>query len=324
MKIIPIEEAVGLRLSHDLTGIVPGKGENITFPRGYRVRDEDVERLKNMGKYHVKVLEDGDGLVHENDGARAFAEKAAGEGLILSEAREGKVHAFARYRGLLLSDPERMLALNLTDGMKISAKRRLSLIEEGEKAATMVITPLEIEESVLNQGLSLLEEPLVSVAPFHSLRIGIVTTGNEVYEGRIQDAFLPFLKGKLEPYGYAELKQLLVPDDQAAIDVAIGSFLEQGFDLVFLTGGLSVDADDCTLKSVREHPGIEVVCYGSPVLPGAMFLAAYHQGRVPLIGLPAGLLRGGNSILDVVLPLLLAGKKLTREYVASLGDGGLL
>lgn len=324
MKIIPIEEAVGEKLSHDLTGIIPGSMENITYPRGYVVQAEDVERLKNMGKYHVKVIEEGSSLIHENDAAVMLASGAVGAGLDVGAAKEGKVHAFARERGLLQSSRKLLQEINMIDGLKVSAKRKHSVVEKGEKAATVVITPLEIEKAVLEGGLELLQKPVVSVLPFGRLKIGIITTGNEVYEGRIKDAFLPYLKGKLDAFGYEALEQRIVRDEQEDIEAAIDHFVSGGFELIFLTGGLSVDADDYTLKSVREHPDIRVVCYGSPVLPGAMFLAAYHQDRIPLIGLPAGLLRGGVSILDVVLPVLLAKVKLTKEYIASLGDGGLL
>lgn len=324
MKIIPIEDAVGKKLSHELTGIIPGKSENITFLRGYVVKVEDVEILKNMGKYHVKVIDEDSNLIHENDGALIIGSKAVGAGVTLSEPKEGKVHAYAIEKGIFISSIDKLKEINLLDGIKISAKRKYSVVEAGEKVATFGITPLEIEEDLLEQGLSLIEEPFISVAAFNSLRIGIITTGSEVFEGRIKDAFMPYLRGKLEPFGYNVIEQTIVPDDQNIIKEAIDDFIKRDFELLFLTGGLSVDADDFTLKTVKEHEKVDMVIYGSPVLPGAMFMAAYYEGKVPLIGLPAGLLRGGNSILDFVLPLLLAKVKITKNYIAGLGDGGLL
>ncbi|MDD2370978.1 MAG: molybdopterin-binding protein [Firmicutes bacterium] len=324
MKIIPIEEAVGKQLSHELTGIIPGKSENITFMRGYIVKVEDVETLKNMGKYHVNVIDDNSDLIHENDGALMLANKAIGKGVTLSEPKEGKVHAYANEKGIFISNISKLEEINLIDGIKISTKRKYSVVEAGQKVTTFGITPLEIEKDLMNFGLSLIEEPFISVAPFSSLRIGIITTGSEVYEGRIKDAFMPYLKGKLEAFDFNVIEQTIVPDNQEIIKGAIDDFIKRDFELLFLTGGLSVDADDFTLKTVKEHEKVEIVIYGSPVLPGAMFMAAYYDGKVPLIGLPAGLLRGGNSILDFVLPLLMAKVKVTKNFIASLGDGGLL
>ncbi len=324
MKIIPIEDAVGKKISHELTGIIPGKSENTTFLRGYEVKIEDVETLKNMGKYHIKVLDENSNLIHENDGALMLGTKFIGSGVTLSQPKEGKVHAYAIEKGILISSPSKLKSINLIDGIKISTKRKYTVVEAGEKVATFGITPLEIEGDLLDSGLSLFEKDFISVAPFNSLRIGIITTGSEVYEGRIKDAFMPYLRGKLEPFGFNVIEQTIVPDKQEIIKEAIDDFIERDFELLFLTGGLSVDADDFTLKTVEEHDKVEMIIYGSPVLPGAMFMAAYYDGRVPLIGLPAGLLRGGNSILDFVLPLLLGKIKITKDFIASLGDGGLL
>ena len=116
---------------------------------------------------------------------------------------------------------------------------------------------------------------------------------------------------------------MILPDNKEAVVEALESFIKNKFDIILLTGGMSVDANDITKEVIRERDDIEVIAYGSPVLPGAMFMVAYHN-QTPVIGLPAGLLRGGPSIFDIVLPLLLAKEKITKDYIASLAHGGLL
>ncbi len=324
MKIIAIEDAVGKQLSHELTGIIPGNSQNITFLRGYVVKAEDIEVLKNMGKYHVNVIDEDSNLIHENDAANILGAKACGKVITISEPKEGKVHGFADQKGVLLTSRKKLKALNMIDGMKVATKKKYSVVEAGSKVATFSITPLEIEKELLETGVEVLEKPIVEIHPINSLKIGVVTTGSEVFEGRIEDAFLPYLQEKFVNYGYQVMEQNIVPDDQGIIKAAIDDFIERDFDLIVLTGGLSVDADDFTLKTVKEHEKVEMVIYGSPVFPGAMFMAAYYEGEIPLIGLPAGLLRGGMSILDLVLPLLVAKIKITKDFIAELGDGGLL
>lgn len=324
MKVIPIEEAVGKALSHELTGIIPGNNQNITFFRGYIVKEEDLETLKNMGKYHIKVLDEDSEQVHENEAAEQIGAALLGKGCSLTPGKEGKVHGFAINKGLLRVQGCTLKKLNMLDGIKAATKCKNRIVEAGEKVATISITPLELEQSILKEGLDILEHPLVEVLPLFSPKVGIITTGNEVYEGRIKDAFKPYIKMKLEPFGYAILEQSIVPDQQEAIEEAMGDFIHRNFDIIFLTGGLSVDADDYTMKSVREYPDMEILAYGSPVFPGAMFLAAYYRNELPVIGLPAGLLRGGESILDRILPLVWARVKLNKEFIASLGEGGLL
>lgn len=325
MKIIAIEEAVGKKIGHELTGIIPGKKENITYLKGYVIKEEDIDILKNMGKYHINILDEDSSLVHENDGAIILGEKLIGSGISVSSPKEGKVHGYSNSRGVLVSNWQGMKNINLTDGLKFATKANYAVVEEKEKVATASITPLEIEEEILNGALKDIDNPLVEVIPINNKKkIGLITTGTEVFEGRIKDAFLPYLKGKVDEFGYLDLKQVIVRDDYVEIAEVIDSFINDGYDLIFLTGGLSVDADDYTLKAVKEHEGMDIVTYGSPVFPGAMFLAAYYNDKLPFIGLPAGLLRGGRSILDLVLPLLMAEVKITKEFIASLGCGGIL
>lgn len=325
MKIISIEEAIGKKLSHELTGIVPGKNENIIYLKGYIIKEEDVKILKNMGKYHIRIMDEKSSLIHENDGAAILGERLIGEGIRVSSPKEGKVQGYASWDGVVVCNSQEMKKLNLIDGIKFATKRNYSIVEAENRVSAVSITPLEIEENILQSTLAEIKVPLVKVAPINKKKkIALITTGTEVFEGRIKDAFLPFLKDKLDIFGYRDLRQIIVKDDFQEIIQAIDNFINEGYDLIFLTGGLSVDADDFTLKAVKDYEGMDIVIYGSPVFPGAMFLVAYYKDNIPFIGLPAGMLRGGRSILDLILPLLLAELKITKEYIASLGDGGLV
>jgi len=84
---------------------------------------------------------------------------------------------------------------------------------------------------------------------------------------------------------------------------------------------MSVDPDDVTPSAIK-NTGAEIVKYGAPALPGAMFLLAY-KCNIPLIGLPACAMYFQNTILDILLPRLMAGEKVTSEEIAALGHGGL-
>ncbi|MCL2321394.1 MAG: molybdopterin-binding protein, partial [Oscillospiraceae bacterium] len=92
-------------------------------------------------------------------------------------------------------------------------------------------------------------------------------------------------------------------------------------DLIICTGGMSVDPDDLTPSAIMES-GANIISYGSPVLPGAMFLVSYN-GDIPIIGLPGGALFNKRTAFDIVFPKILASEKITSYYIASLGHGGL-
>ena len=106
---------------------------------------------------------------------------------------------------------------------------------------------------------------------------------------------------------------------------AIADFLQQGADLVVVTGGMSVDPDDRTPSAIRAA-GVEVLSYGAPVYPGAMFLLGYaagSAGRVPVLGLPGCVMYHKASIFDLIVPRLLAGWRSGRRH-SGLGARGLL
>ena len=95
-----------------------------------------------------------------------------------------------------------------------------------------------------------------------------------------------------------------------------------GVDMVFCTGGMSVDPDDRTPLAIK-NAGASIVSYGAPVLPGAMFLIAYTPDGRPVCGLPGCVMYSKRTIFDLALPLLLAGVPITSKWLAGLGNGGL-
>ena len=111
------------------------------------------------------------------------------------------------------------------------------------------------------------------------------------------------------------------PDNPSIIASEIQRLISQGADLILTTGGISVDPDDVTRDGIRKAGG-SAEFYGAPVLPGAMFMMADING-VPLLGIPACGLYHQTTILDLILPRILAGERLNRKDVAQMGHGGL-
>ena len=66
---------------------------------------------------------------------------------------------------------------------------------------------------------------------------------------------------------------------------AIVAHLENGCDLILLSGGMSVDPDDVTRLGLLDA-GAEDLLYGAPVVPGGMILVA-HIDEMAVIGVPA-------------------------------------
>jgi molybdenum cofactor synthesis domain-containing protein len=324
LKEVHVSEAVGLVLAHDLTQVLPGKYKGPLFRKGHVVREEDREALLSIGKEHLYVLELAEGEWHEDDAARRIAEAICGPGLTMTEPREGKVNLVAEGEGLLQVDADRVHAVNEVEQAVLSTLKTDIPVTKGQTVAATRVIPLLYPEERLEQVESAVQtddSPVISILPFRSYHVGVVITGSEVYHGRIQDRFGPVVQKKVERYGSTIMGQTLASDDKDRIMGQVRSFVEQGADLVLVTGGMSVDPDDRTPGAIAAL-GAEVVSYGTPMLPGSMLMVAYYQ-QVPILGLPGCVIHDEYTSFDVLLPRIFAGKRISRSDIVQLGYGGL-
>jgi molybdenum cofactor synthesis domain-containing protein len=196
-------------------------------------------------------------------------------------------------------------------------------VKKGDKLAGTRIIPLVIEEEKMKAAQEAVgKEPLMELLPFQSKKAAIVTTGSEVFKGRIEDKFGPVIRQKLAEYDVEVLGQSIMDDKPEEITAEILSWIDKGADMIICTGGMSVDPDDTTPSAIKATGG-EIVSYGAPVLPGAMFLLAYYDGNLPIMGLPGCVMYAKRTIFDLVLPRVMAGEKLTVDDLAEYGHGGL-
>lgn len=322
MKAIPVHEAVGTVLGHDITRIVPGQEKGTAYRKGHVITREDIPGLLTVGKEHIFVFDLRQGFVHEDDAALRLAQAARGQGLTLSAPSEGKVTLSAAHAGLLKIDVERLTALNSIEDIVFATAHSNQQVQAGQPVAGTRVVPLVIEEEKLERAeLALTGRPLIQVKPFAPTLVGMVTTGSEVFSGRIRDGFGPVVRRKFEDLGSTVFRQVIVNDEIPMCVAAIRELLAEGAQMIVVTGGMSVDPDDQTPASIREAGG-KVVGYGAPVLPGAMFLLAMI-GNVPVLGLPGCVMYHKASIFDLVVPRLLAGETVSARDIAALGHGGL-
>ena len=322
MKQVNVQDAVGTVLAHDLTQIIPGEYKGPKFRKGHEITEDDIPVLLSMGKKHLFVLEKDDTDVHENEAAYRIASKAAGENISLSEPSEGKIELRAEVDGLLRIDRERLYKLVAQDEIMFATIHDNVVVRKGQKLAGTRIIPLFVAEAVMQKAEEILADgPLVSIAPLKNMKVGIVTTGSEVYSGLIEDAFGPVLVKKFGALGSTVVKQLFADDDEDMIADCIRQLVDEGMDIIGITGGMSVDPDDRTPSGIRKAGG-EVISYGAPVLPGAMFMLSYI-GDVPVVGLPGCVMYSRTSIFDLIVPRLLAGERVSKADINRLAVGGL-
>ena len=323
MKLIDSRDPVGHVLCHDLTQIIPGVTKDARFRKGHIVAPEDIPVLLSMGKEHLYVWEKEPGTLHEDEAAERLRILCQNEHMHPTPVKEGKIELIADCDGLFRVDVERLNALNDVEELMIATRHTNTAVHQGDKLAGTRIIPLVIREEVLQAAEARAgEEPLLSLTPWKLKTCGLITTGSEVAKGLIADAFTPVIVDKLAAYGITVTEHCLPGDDRGAITAAALDLHAKGVDLVLCTGGMSVDPDDRTPGAIKDT-GAEIISYGAPVLPGAMFLLAYFADGTPILGLPGCVMYAKATIFDLVLPRIAAGVPISRRELKALGHGGL-
>ncbi len=324
LKKITLQEAVGTQLAHDITEIRPGEFKGPAFHKGHTVCDEDLCHLQRLGKNHLYVIDLAKDEIHENEAAAILAKALAGKGITWKDQpREGKIKLLAEIDGVLVVNTAALAAFNMVEEVMCASLHNHTLVKTGEQVAATRAIPLVMKRTPIERAAAIARQTgsVFEVRALRSAKVGLVITGNEVYHGLIEDRFAPVLKGKMEALGSEVIALDFAPDDAQAIARVIRSHLDRGCDLLLLSGGMSVDPDDVTRHGIR-LAGATEFHYGAAALPGAMFLVAY-LGEVPLLGVPACGLYHRITVLDLVLPRILAGERIGKKQLAFLGHGGL-
>lgn len=324
MKLVRTEDAVGQVLCHDITQIIKGVTKDAVFRKGHVVTEEDIPVLLSVGKDHLYIWEKDEKMLHENDAAQILYDICKNEHMRPSEIKEGKIELIVECDGLLKVDTEKLNRINSLGEMMIASRHGNFPVKSGDKIAGTRIIPLVIEKEKMEKAKEAAgDSPIFEILPFKKRKVGIVTTGNEVFYGRIQDTFTPVIEEKLAEYDTEIIAHEISDDNHEHITARIQKMLDAGADMIICTGGMSVDPDDRTPLAIR-NCGARIVSYGAPVLPGAMFLLAYYgENNIPIMGLPGCVMYAKRTIFDLVLPRVMAGEILEKKDLDLLGEGGL-
>ncbi len=322
MRKIGIEDAVGRVLGHDVTQIIPGEYKGPRFKRGHRIRKEDIPEFLKIGKEHIYVMDLKPGILHEDEAARRLGKAFSGKDIKMTGPSEGKVTFHSKRNGVLKINLPLLHRVNLSGNTILSTLHRHTPCTPGMAIGATRIISLTAPERQIEKFENWCEKygPVIEILPYQKMNIGVIVTGSEIFRGRIKDSFDEKVGKKITDYGCHVVKKRIVSDDIEQIARAVSELGKGRVDLILVTGGLSVDPDDVTRAGIKKA-GAKIVFYGTPILPGAMFLYGM-LGRKPVLGLPACVFHHKVTIFDIILPRILAGEVLNRREISLLGHGG--
>ena len=202
MKLIKTEDAVGHVLCHDITQIIKGVTKDAVFRKGHIITEKDIPVLLSVGKDNIYVWEKDDNMLHEDEAAEILRSICQNENMHATAPKEGKIELIADIDGLLLVDLERLRAINSLGDIMIAARHSGFMVKKGDKLCGTRVIPLVIAKERMEQAKLLAgDEPIMRLVPVRPRKYGLVTTGNEVFYGRIEDTFSPVVQAKLAEFG---------------------------------------------------------------------------------------------------------------------------
>jgi hypothetical protein len=226
-------------------------------------------------------------------------------------------------------DAAALLAVNEVDGLTVATLPGHTLVRARRRVATIKVIPFAVAE----EALAMAEEraravgPLVALRPLRPMAVGVVLVGSEAARKRIERGVYPAIEGRVSELGSRVTGVRYVPPDEQAVAAALRSLRDGGGELLIVAGETSImDRDDVTPQGIRLAGG-RVEHYGAPVEPGNLLLLAYIEEReafTPVLGAPGCVRSRDTNIVDLLLPRLLTGERVSRRDIVVLGYGGLL
>jgi molybdopterin biosynthesis enzyme len=312
------EEIHGAVLAQTL--LVPADHHRVLLLKGRILSRDDwpVVATAGVDELHVVRMEPGD--LHEDDAARRLAELVAGPGIVQHGPVESQVRLSAEVNGIFQVDVPRLAALNAIEDISVFTLFDGQLVSKGKTVAGVKVTPFVVGEARLTAAAGVCAGGAVlQVRAFQPMRVAVLV--RERLEPAQREKFQASIAMKVAWFGSTISEIQYVADDASAVEAAVNSLLP-GAELLLTAGANATDPLDPTLVAL-ERLGARMEKQGAPAHPGSAVWLAYLGGK-PIFGVAACGMFSKATVLDLILPRLFTGSRVTAGDFNGLGHGGLL
>ncbi len=319
MKSISVEE-LGFELCQNITEISSEKFKKVAFKCGHIVKKEDINQLIKKEKESLYHYEKEEQKLHEDDAAVYIARSTFEKNITIAESQEGRVDIIAKKKGLLKINLPLLEKLNDIPYVRIATAKNMQEVEKGKIIGGTRVLPLAVKTSVLEKVNECCEncEPLFSILPYKKYKVAILKVGTATTTVN-KRTYVELLQEKFTKWNneIVYTKKIKYVNDE--VDKALNSALLSDANFVVVAHKLEFEDE---VSHFLKNNSTEVVTYDAPVFPGTHFMLGY-KNEIPIIALPHYLIEQQSSVIDLVVPKILAGIRLTRSDIMSLAHGGL-
>lgn len=315
-----IDDAEGAILAHSL------RLEAKTLKKGTVLGPGELAVLRDAGYAQVIAarLEPGD--VGEDEAANRLARAMVGDAVTAGAAFTGRANLYAERAGLVVYDPARLDAFNLVDeSVTLAMVPPYQSVEAGQMIATLKIIAFAVPDDtvLLTEAIARRDSPMVRVAPYRPTRVGLVQSRLPGTKESVLDSTLDVTRTRLHPMNSEICHETRCNHSTAAIAKAIETTLQNGAQLVLVSGASAVvDRRDVVPAGIVVAGGT-ITHFGMPVDPGNLMLMG-RLGDATVIGLPGCARSPKLNGFDWVLQRAIARLPIGPQEVMRMGAGGLL
>ena len=317
---VAVTEAEGAILAHSL------KLGTAAFKKGRLLSRTDVEAIAAAGLSEITVARMDPADVGEDEAAERVAAAAVGPGISIASPFTGRANLFADARGLLVFDPDRVDRVNLVhEAVTIGTLPPFAVVEPRQMVATVKIIPFAAPEEAVKEcaKVAISEGPLLRVAAFRSLSVGLVQTRLPGLKETILDKTRQVTEGRLAALGCRLALEERCAHTAAELASRIHDAMGHGIDLLLIHGASAILDRRDVIPAAIVAAGGAVDHFGMPVDPGNLLLLG-HVGERVVLGLPGCARSPKVNGFDWVLERLVAGLPVGPSEIMRMGSGGLL
>jgi molybdenum cofactor cytidylyltransferase len=317
---VPVAEAEGAILAHSL------RLGTVALKKARVLSQADLDLIAEAGLSRIVVarLEAGD--VGEDEAARRIAAAATGDEVETAAPFTGRANLFAKTRGLLVFDRERLDRLNLVDeAITFGTLPPFAVVEPRMMVGTVKIIPFAAPAKAVERCVEAARSggPLLRVAPFLPRSIGLIQTRLPGLKESILEKTREVTEGRLKALGCRLVFEERCGHATAELAPLIRDAIGHGIDILLIHGASAIlDRRDVIPAAIIAAAG-RIDHFGMPVDPGNLLLLG-HVGERAVLGLPGCARSPKVNGFDWVLERLVAGLPVGPGEIMRMGSGGLL
>ena len=317
---VPVAEAEGAILAHSL------KLGTTALKKARVLSRADLDVIASAGLARIVVARLQPGDVGEDEAAQRIAAAAAGEEIEPAAPFTGRANLFAKSRGLLVFDRDRLDRLNLVDeAITFGTLAPFAVVEPRMMVGTVKIIPFAAPAEAVERCVEAAraDGPLLRVAPFLPRSVGLIQTRLPGLKESILDKTREVTAGRLKALGCRLVFEERCGHASAELAALIRDAMGHGIDILLIHGASAILDRRDVIPAAIIAAGGRIDHFGMPVDPGNLLLLG-HLGERAVLGLPGCARSPKVNGFDWVLERLVAGLPVGPAEVMRMGSGGLL